>query len=67
MFQVEARDPDDPETSNGKIIYSLPDDGTIIRKLFQIDPNSGILTTKARKTSCFFLILETALITEIYV
>ena len=46
MFQVIAMDPDDAETSNGKIVYSLPDDGTIIRKLFQIDPVTGILTTK---------------------
>ena len=46
MFQVVAHDPDDPNTSNGKIVYSLPDDGTIIRKLFQLDPGSGVLTTK---------------------
>ena len=43
-----AHDPDDPNTSNGKIVYSLPDDGTIIRKLFQLDPGSGVLTTKVR-------------------
>ena len=48
MFQVVAHDPDDPNTSNGKIVYSLPDDGTIIRKLFQLDPGSGVLTTKVR-------------------
>ena len=46
VFQVVAHDPDDPNTSNGKIVYSLPDDGTIIRKLFQLDPGSGVLTTK---------------------
>ena len=46
VFQVVANDPDDPNTSNGKIVYSLPDDGTIIRKLFQLDPGSGVLTTK---------------------
>lgn len=46
VYQVEAYDPDDPETANGKIIYSLPDDGTIIRKLFQIDPNNGIISTR---------------------
>ena len=48
VFQVVAHDPDDPNTSNGKIVYSLPDDGTIIRKLFQLDPGSGVLTTKVR-------------------
>ena len=48
VFQVEAYDPDDPNTANGKIVYSLPDDGTIIRKLFQIDPETGILSTKVK-------------------
>ena len=48
VFQVVAHDPDDPNTSNGKIVYSLPDDGTIIRRLFQLDPGSGVLTTKVR-------------------
>ena len=46
VFQVVAHDPDDPNTSNGKIVYTLPDDGTIIRKLFQLDPGSGVLSTK---------------------
>jgi hypothetical protein len=48
VFQVIANDPDDPNTSNGKIVYSLPDDGTIVRKLFQIDAESGVLTTRVR-------------------
>ena len=48
VFKVEAFDPDDPNTSNGKIVYSLPDDGNIIRKLFQIDPVTGILSTKVK-------------------
>ncbi len=48
VFQVIARDPDDPNTSNGKLVYSLPDDGTIIRKLFQIHPVTGILSTKVK-------------------
>ena len=48
VFQVEAYDPDDPNTANGKIVYSLPDDGTIIRKLFQIHPETGILSTKVK-------------------
>ena len=26
----------------------MPDDGTIIRKLFQIDPETGILSTKVK-------------------
>jgi len=46
VFQAEATDPDDPNTANGKLVYSFPDDGTIVRKLFQIDPNSGLITTK---------------------
>ena len=36
-----ASDPDDPNTANGKIVYSFPDDGTIVRDLFTIDPNTG--------------------------
>ena len=48
VFKVEAFDPDDPLTSNGKIVYSLPDDGTIVRKLFQINPETGILSTKVK-------------------
>ena len=48
VFQVVARDPDDPATANGKLVYSLPDDGTIVRKLFQIDPVTGILTTRVK-------------------
>jgi len=46
VFQAEATDPDDPNTANGKLVYSFPDDGTIVRKLFQIDANSGLITTK---------------------
>jgi hypothetical protein len=48
VFQVESFDPDDPNTANGKIVYSLPDDGTIIRKLFQINPVTGVLSTKVK-------------------
>ena len=48
VFHVEAYDPDDPQTANGKLVYSLPDDGTIIRKLFQLDPVSGVLSTRVR-------------------
>ena len=48
MFQVEASDPDDPATSNGKLVYSLPEDGTIIRRLFHLDPESGVLSTKVK-------------------
>lgn len=48
VFQVEAYDPDDPNTANGKIVYSLPDDGTIARKLFQIDAETGVLSTKVK-------------------
>jgi hypothetical protein len=46
VFQAEAKDPDDPNTANGKLVYSFPDDGTIVRKLFQIDSNSGLITTR---------------------
>lgn len=46
VFQAEAMDPDDPNTANGKLVYSFPDDGSIVRKLFQIDANSGLITTK---------------------
>ena len=46
VFKVEAIDPDDPQIANGKLIYSLPEDGTVIRRLFLIDPVSGILSTK---------------------
>merc|ERR1719507_432700 len=46
VFQAEAVDPDDPNTANGKLVYSFPDDGTIVRKLFQIDSNSGLITTR---------------------
>ncbi len=48
VFQVEAYDPDDPNTANGKIVYSLPEDGTIIRKLFQIHPETGVISTKVK-------------------
>jgi hypothetical protein len=46
VFQVEAYDPDDPDSANGKLVYSLPDDGTIIKRLFQIDSATGVLVTK---------------------
>ena len=46
VYQARARDPDDPSTANGKIVYSFPDDGTIVRKLFQIDEDSGRISTR---------------------
>ena len=46
VYAAEALDPDDPSTANGKIVYSFPDDGSIVRKLFSIDPNSGLITTR---------------------
>ena len=49
VFQVEAMDPDDPQTANGQLVYSLPEDGADIRRIFKIDPQSGMLTTKARE------------------
>ena len=62
VFQVEAQDPDDPQTANGKIVYSLPEDGTIIRRLFQLDPESGVLSTKVKldreERSNYTLILD---------
>ena len=50
VFQVEAYDPDDPDTANGKLVYSLPDDGTIIKRLFQIDSSTGVLSTKVTQS-----------------
>jgi len=46
VFKAIAVDPDDPNTANGKLVYSFPDDGTIVRKLFHIDSNSGLITTR---------------------
>ena len=46
VYHAVASDPDDPNTANGKIVYSFPDDGTIVRKLFQIDSNTGLITTR---------------------
>ena len=46
VFQVKAVDPDDPQTANGQLLYSLPEDGADIRRLFFIDPSTGLLTTK---------------------
>ena len=46
VFHVRASDPDDPETSAGKVVYSIPDDGTVVSKIFQIHPESGIITTR---------------------
>ena len=51
VFDVEAIDPDDPQTANGQLIYSLPEDGTVIRRLFLIDSASGALTTKVRRST----------------
>lgn len=62
VYQAQASDPDDPNTSNGKIVYSFPDDGSIIRKLFAIDPNNGLITTKVpldrEERVSYILILE---------
>ena len=41
VYHAVASDPDDPNTANGKIVYSFPDDGTIVRDLFTIDSNTG--------------------------
>ena len=49
VFQVEAVDPDDPQTGNGQLVYSLPEDGVDIRGVFLIDPATGTLTTKVKK------------------
>ena len=62
MFQVVASDPDDPQTANGKLVYSLPEDGTVIRRLFHLDPESGVLSTKVKldreERSNYTLILD---------
>ena len=57
VFQVLAQDPDDPLTSNGKIVYSLPEDGTVVRRLFQLDPESGVLSTKCNNMLVLILFL----------
>ncbi|XP_064094597.1 protocadherin Fat 1-like [Macrobrachium nipponense] len=46
VFQVEAEDPDDPTTPNGKIVYSFLDDGSD-NGVFDIDPTTGMITTRA--------------------
>ena len=43
VYHAVASDPDDPNTANGKIVYSFPDDGTIVRDLFTIDSNTGLI------------------------
>ena len=62
VFQCEAYDPDDPNTANGKLVYSFPQDGSIIHQLFDINPNTGLITTLAaldRETrSEYSLIIE---------
>ncbi|XP_037778261.1 cadherin-23-like [Penaeus monodon] len=45
VFQVQAEDPDDPNTPNGKIVYSFLDDGSD-NGVFEIDPTTGIITTR---------------------
>ena len=47
VYQVEAFDPDDPTTANGKLVFSFPDDGSIVHQLFSIHPSSGLITTIA--------------------
>ncbi|KAK3851902.1 hypothetical protein Pcinc_041481, partial [Petrolisthes cinctipes] len=44
VFQVKAEDPDDPDTPNGKIVYSFLDDGSS-NGVFQIDPTTGLIST----------------------
>lgn len=44
VFQVEAEDPDDPNTPNGKIVYSFLDDGSN-NGVFEIDPTTGMIRT----------------------
>ena len=45
VFQCEASDRDDPNTANGKLVYSFPEDGSIIHQLFNINPNTGLIST----------------------
>lgn len=45
VFQVEAEDPDDPSTPNGKIVYSFLDDGSN-DGVFEIDPTTGVISTR---------------------
>ena len=47
VYQCEAYDPDDPNTANGKLVYSFPDDGSIVHQLFKINPNTGLISTLA--------------------
>ncbi|KAK4297363.1 hypothetical protein Pmani_030214 [Petrolisthes manimaculis] len=44
VFQVKAEDPDDPNTPNGKIVYSFLDDGAS-NDVFQIDATTGLIST----------------------
>ncbi|KAK8401064.1 hypothetical protein O3P69_002684 [Scylla paramamosain] len=46
VFQVEAEDPDDPSTPNGKIVYSFLDDGSD-SSIFEIDATTGMIRTRA--------------------
>ncbi|XP_050735767.1 cadherin-23-like [Eriocheir sinensis] len=46
VFQVEAEDPDDPNTPNGKINYSFLDDGSD-SGIFEIDATTGMIRTRA--------------------
>ena len=47
VYQVVAEDPDDDRTANGKLVYSFPDDGSIIHQLFSIHPSNGRISTIA--------------------
>ena len=62
VYHAVASDPDDPNTANGKIVYSFPDDGTIVRDLFTIDSNTGLITTRValdrEERQSYTLILE---------
>ncbi len=48
VFHVRAVDPDDPDSAAGKVVYSLPDDGTVVTKLFRIHPETGVVSTRVR-------------------
>eukprot|EP00096_Caligus_rogercresseyi_P014673 TRINITY_DN7189_c0_g1_i1.p1 TRINITY_DN7189_c0_g1~~TRINITY_DN7189_c0_g1_i1.p1 ORF type:complete len:1289 (-),score=408.11 TRINITY_DN7189_c0_g1_i1:505-4371(-) len=62
VFRAKATDPDDSSTSNGKIVFSLPNDGSVIRRLFSIHPVSGLLSTSDKldreERSNYTIILE---------
>ncbi|XP_076056440.1 cadherin-87A-like [Oratosquilla oratoria] len=46
VYQVQAHDPDDPRSPNGKVVYSFLDDGASTHNIFEIDANTGLITTR---------------------